>query len=388
MPMVMGAMRAPLRNFLASLAVLAIAGAARAQTALSDLQTFATDTDAYNVIAFNSATLDNEVIGSVAVGSGGLTVTSTIQVGATSQTGSNPNLYVAGGLTLNGNTIHVENPKAYLPGLSSQKKSWSWSSNTLTYTGSTSSEDGSVIVNGAGQSGNPITSGTTPANWSSLQSGLETVSSDLATVGNNPTSYGAVAGSVSVNGQQLVLSGGSAVPGDVVVFNLTADELSNDTYGGDSFTGIDLDFSTGIDYVIDVTGLTGSSYSLLSGVNFVGSSSSFASQTLWNLEASSSTSITIGSGSDIYGSVLAPEASVTENGAINGQVLADNFSDSDCGNSSEVESDNFSVVSLPESGAFAWAAVGLCGIGFGWRHRRRLRSYRPALAPLASSVSK
>lgn len=355
-------MRPRLVLLLTACGALIGAGAAHGQTALQDLSTFETYTDAYNLLAFGTADLNQEVTGSVAAEN--LDAGSNVQIaGNMSNADGDPNLYVANSVTLSSN-VQVQAPTVYLPGLSTSQ--WTWNgSDTLTNDTDSSAK---ITINGGGQSNNPITSGTTPANWSSLQSKEEAVSSDLLTVGGNPTRYGATAGTISVNGSGQLQFYSSATSG-VVVFNLNASLLSGDVYNGTTFNnGVYLDFNSGVDYVINVTNLSGGSYSLFSDSNFTGDPSAFAQYTLWNFAYSSSTTdITIGSGSDFYGSVLAPQDSITEDGAINGQVVATNFSDTDCNNSSELETDNFVVVSTPESGSFVFAALGLCGGAFAWR---------------------
>lgn len=364
-----------LHSVTAALAIAAAfaCGSARAQTEASELvNSFESDSDGYNLIAFGSASLSQDVQGGVAVGSGGLTIAQTTEVGSDASVGSNPTLYDQGGLTFSGgDQIQVEAPTAYLPGLN--QSDWTWTAPHTLTENETSYE---VLINGSGQSGNPITSGSAPANWSSMQSNLASVSSSLSAAASNPSSIGAIAGTISVSGQNLTFSASGATAGSVVVFDLDAADFSGGEYNGQAISGIDLDFSAGIDYVIDVTGISGSSLAFLSGLNFVGSSSSYASQTLWNFEDTGSTSIAIDSSSEFYGSILAPDVSVTGDTTLDGQVVSDDFVDGSGGDTFQVDAANFSPVNLPESGAFAWWAAGLCAAAVAFR-LRGLRS-RPS----------
>jgi choice-of-anchor A domain-containing protein len=184
-------------------------------------------------------------------------------------------------------------------------------------------------------------------------------------------------GTISVNSSNLVLTPNSTPATDAtVIFTLDASKLSGNSYNGQSISNIAINVPTDVNYVINVINL-GTNTTLFSGASF--NSGSNDNQLLWNFEGSGT--VNLGSGS-WYGSILAPSATVTNNGNTteNGQVVANAFTD----NNTELHYQGFTAVAVvvPEPMTFALWGVALCGAAI--VVRRKLVSSASAAAAIAS----
>jgi choice-of-anchor A domain-containing protein len=351
---------------IALVAIATVAG--RAQSLMQDLNTYYNDVNGYNLIAFGNVTLQNgpaDIQGGIAVG-GTLTVsTSNWQVGSQNTPGSDPSLYVAGGLSLSsGVTLSVTNGYASLPGLSTSQWTWNYvSGNNSTKTLTKGTETVSEVNSSSSQSTlNPINRTTNPSwNFSTLQTTYENLSTSLGDATAN--------GTIAVNGAQtLVFTPPASPPGDVAVFTLDASKLSGgDYYNGSYFTGIELNVPAGVNYVINVINVSSNQTLFGSNISFTGSST-YDDQVLWNFEGCSY-SFTVTDGSYFYGSILAPEANpIDDNSTIDGNVVTDGFID----NGVELHDDDSFVpvqILVPEASTYGWWALGLCGLGIAVRRR-------------------
>jgi choice-of-anchor A domain-containing protein len=340
-------------------AVLTV-GVGRAQTLIDDLDNFATDTSQYNLMAFGNVSLEgsSDTQGGIAVG-GSLTIGGSWTIASQSAPGSDPSLYLAGSsLSLSG-TSDVDNGYAAMHALSSRSWKWKSSQNELY---SSSNSGNSLTMNSGG--GDPINNTESPANWSSLQSDFETISTSLGSATAN--------GTISVSGQNLVFSPPSGMTSGIAVFTLDASQLSSGEYDGQRISNIQINVPSGIDYVINVINLANNQTLFGSGINF--NSGTNDDQLLWNFEGNAcgnGTTFTISDGGNFYGSILAPDATLTDSTTVDGQVVADNFTDTGV----ELHDTGFSPVQVlvPEAGTYAWWALGLCGAAVVLVRRRTAR---------------
>ena len=338
-----------LRLLLAAFAAGAAVPLARAvATSLAtELETFQTDVRNYNVISFGNSTFTNfgDTQGPLAIG-GNLTLDGGTVAAQPGNFGvdSDPTLYVAGQLTLSGET-QLDSGYASTPALDC---SWMWNASTKTLSDSSGSLD-STNAGSADAANNPIDN-PAPANWSwsTAASQLTTVSNALAGATSN--------GTISVSSQNLVLTAPTNPSTGVDVFTLNANDISGNTYNGQTFSNVQINVPTGVNYVINVINAAGTTI-FGSGVNV--NSGTNDSQVLWNIEGSGT--VTLGGGQFI-GSVLAPTATINNGGStiVTGQVVADSFNDNDA----ETHYQAFVVgsVVVPEPATFAWCALGLCGL--------------------------
>jgi choice-of-anchor A domain-containing protein len=256
---------------------------------------------------------------------------------------------------------------------------WTWNSSTKQLT--KGSDELTMNSSDARASTNPTANPIPPGwSWSAEQTEYDNISTSLAgmSVGSDTIS---VDGGGNLQFNTTVTSG-------VAVFDLDASLFCGNQYNGQTVNNVSINVPTGVNYVINVTGLT-QGEALFSGVNF--NSGTNDSSVLWNLEPTGGvTAVTIDNGGNLYGSVLAPTLNVTDDTTIDGQVVADSFTD----NGVELHDDTFTPeqVLVPESSAFALGALALCGVAVGRallvRRRAARAQPRAALVPLASSVSK
>lgn len=340
-------------------AVMAAQCFALGQTAAA-LSNFESSVEDYNLVSLNNVTLDNvgDTQGGLAVG-GSLTVTSTTYVATGPQavlpSSSNPTLYVAGGLTLDGNTLGINAGYAALPGLSSSNWTWGATQKQLVESGNGgtfSQSNGSGTNSGNNPIGNPI-----PANWN-----WSTIGSNLSADSTNLYNA-AVNGTISVSSGNLLFTPNSTpAAGSTVVFSITGAQLNSL-----SFSNVSINVPADVNYVINVVNAQGMTL-FGSGENF--NSGSNNGQILWNFYNTSGTggTVTLGSGSgSFYGSILSPTMAVNTNLTVNGQVAASSFSDS----GAELHFESFDAVAVvvPEPLTFALWGVGLCGAAVVIRRR-------------------
>jgi choice-of-anchor A domain-containing protein len=326
--------------------------AAHGQTLMQDMNTFSGDSGGYNLISFGAVGLQgsSDAQGALAV-EGGLTIGGSWTIASQTGAGSNPSLYVSGSLSLPSATVYIDNGYASTPGLTASQWTWSSSAYTLTNKSNTSEVLSQVNSSGSHKSTSPITNpGPSGWTWSTVQSTYSTLSTDLGNA--------AATGTISVSSGNLVLTPPSGQTSGVVVFDLDASELGSGTYDGQSLSNITIDVPTGLNYVINVVNLGCDTTLFGSGIDFNAGTND--DQLLWNFEGSPS-EVTIDSGGNFYGSILAPNTDIEDDTTIDGQVVAGSFTDTGV----ELHDDSFTPtqIMVPESHAFAWWALGLCGAG-------------------------
>lgn len=348
---------------LAALALGAISG--RAQTAALDLQQFATDSGNYNLVTTGNTTLGGAT-GSGATIGGGIAVGGTLAVSgskgwtiaSTAATGGSvPSLYLGGSgtsLTIaSGSPVTLSHGFAATPNLTSGNYTWNSGTHKLTPTAGGS---GALTT-----SGNGSTSPLSEAGYA-----MPSTSATLTTLSSTLDGLAATSGAtVAVSGGVLDFTQ-SAVTSGVAVFDLNAALLTGgNTYNGSSFTSISINVPSGVDYLINVLGLANNATLFASGVTFNAVTND--NQLLWNIYETSTVTETIAS-SGFYGSILAPDVSLTDTSVITGQVAAANFTDSGGANMNDL-----TFVVVPEPRTYALAAVALCGAA-AVLGRRRLRT--------------
>ena len=309
---------------LATLAALLSVVVAHAQTTLtSAVVQFDTLTQGYNLISLGNASFSNygDTQGALAV-AGNLTLQGAGQIAEHYSAGSKPSLYVSGQLNLDsGQQTRLKNGYAYLPSVSG---SWNGTDRVLT-TGSGGQFSTINSTHALAGTDPRNTLGSAPFSWSSLSSGLVSVSNTLASAAST--------GSISVSGQNLVFSANGQTSG-VVVFTLDANAFNGSLYdanGNGQFdqnnervSNVQINVPENVVFVINVKNFGGKT--LLGGIN--ANSGSGNERLLWNITPDSSGgAVTLGSGAAFYGSVLAPLVAVKngQNTAPNGQIVAASY---------------------------------------------------------------
>ncbi len=339
---------------LASLAL--VATSASAQTVASALYNFDTSVRDYNLVTLSTSattTLTNygdtqgglAIRGALTLNNGGAVAAQLGSIGSS----SDPSLYVGGKLTVTGNVMLNGGYASVNNAANSGSFTWDATDKQLIANGSWVNGNDLNITN-SGSSTNPLT-GAAPSNWN-----WTTLNSNLISDAN--TLAGATAnGTISVDGGQNLVFTPNSTPaaGSTVVFVLNANLLGSGTYGGASYDNISINVPDDVNYVIDVVNAGGKT--LFSGANF--NSGSNDTNLLWNIEGSGT--VALGTGNSFYGSILAPSATITNDGntTINGQVVASAFTDTN----TELHYDGFDAVTVvvPEPMTFALWGVGLCG---------------------------
>jgi len=355
--------------------------AVHAQTVASALYNYDTSVRNYNLITLSTTattTLSNygdtqgglAIRGALAVGNGGAVAA---QLGSIGSNGD-PSLYVGGALTVTGNVM-LNGGYASINS-SANSANYTWNASSLSLVSNANSSNDLNITN-SGSSTNPLT-GAAPSNWNwaTIQSNLVSDSNTLKNATANGTSV--INGTISVNSQNLVLTPNSTPATDAtVIFTLDASQLSGNSLNGQTFSNIQIDVPTDVNYVVNVINLGSGTTTLFSGANF--NSGSNDTNLLWNIEGSGT--VNLGSGS-FYGSVLAPTATITNNGntTINGQVVANAFTD----DNTELHYLGFDAVSVvvPEPTTFALWGVALCGAGILVRRKLVRSASGPGAAPV------
>lgn len=355
-------MRASLLTFLATGLALIGAPAARAQPANQAVVGFDALVRNYNLVSFGDAAFTNgygDTHGPLAV-QGNLTVHGgaiAAQPGLFGVT-SDPTLFVGGQLNLSG-TVDLNNGYASLnPALSG---SWDSVQRRLTTGGGVLS----TINSGASLAANDPRTNAGPAGWDWAATQADAISISQTLAGVTPS------GMVQMQGQTLTFNANGA--SGVTVFNLDASLLSGNSYNGQMFSGLQFNIASDALYVVNVTNLTDGQTLFGNGVNF--NYENGYERLLWNLLPSNSptTSIGLGNGGQFYGSILAPQVNLSNanNAAVNGQVVAANYSHS----SAELHYTGFDASGItfsavPEPSTYALGAVAICAAGALWRRRR------------------
>lgn len=357
---------------LSAQSAMALAGG---ESVASALYSFDTTVRNYNLLTLSTTvttTLNNygdtqggmAIRGALAVGNGGAVAAQLGSIGAS----GDPSLYVGGTLTVTGNVML--NGGYASVNSSANSANYTWNSGSLSLVSNANSGNDLNITN-SGSSTNPLT-GAAPSNWNwaTVQSNLTTASTALANATANGTTV--INGTISVNSQNLVLTPNSTPAVDsTVIFTLDASQLSGNSLNGQTFSNIQIDVPADVNYVVNVINLGSGTTTLFSGANF--NSGSNDTNLLWNLEGSGT--VALGTGNSFYGSILAPSATITNDGntTINGQVAANAFTD----DNTELHYLGFDAVSVvvPEPVTFALWGVALCGAGILVR-RQLVRSGR------------
>ncbi|HUB11752.1 MAG TPA: collagen-binding domain-containing protein [Acetobacteraceae bacterium] len=293
------------------------------------------------VLGSNRGTLSLSNGGSVFVGAAN-TAGITINNGSSASNSVFINGNNSGYLTLNsGGTVKVNGNAG----------SGTLNGGSLTYTGRTGSwnlNDGAKASKVASVSltapGNPL-----PAFASTFEQPLVALSNQLSVL--TPTS------TVLVNGDNLTLEAKPSANGIAVL------DLSTSQFQPNDSVSVALNGAKSLIVNLSVAGCSKNcSYTFPSSVNFQ-NTTSYADSVLWNLTDVSSLSFTNAFG----GSVLAPIASVTNTGPINGDLIALKFS-----GGGELHDYPFTgPLPTPEPSGLAVLAVGLIGADVVRRRRRR-----------------
>lgn len=358
-------MRASLLTlFAASLAFFGGA-VARAQPAAQAVVQFDALVRNYNLVSFGDASFTGgygDTHGPLAV-QGNLTLHGgavAVQPGLFG-VNSNPTLLVGGQLNLTG-TVDLNNGYASLN--PAQTGTWDAVQRRLTTGGGVLS----TINSSASAAANDPRTNAGPAgwDWASVQSSAVGISQTLA--GVTPT------GTVQMQGQTLTFNANGA--SGVTVFNLDASLLSGNYYNGQMFSGVQFNIASDALYVVNVTNLTNGQTLFGNGVNF--NYASGYERLLWNLLPTNNptTSIGLGNGGQFYGSVLAPQITLSNanNTAVNGQVVAGSYSHSGAElHYAGFDASGIIFSAVPEPSTYALGAVALCVAGAVWRRRRAAR---------------
>lgn len=363
------------------LACLMMAGAmtARAQVTVAQAVTdFENLTRGYNLVSFGNASFNNygDTHGGLAV-QGNLTLGGAGQIGQMQGSTNAPTLYVGGSLTLSsGQFTDLKSGYAYLPGTSG---TWDGGSDRFT-TGS-----GGVLYTGgsadAKATSNPQSTAANAAsfgwNWSSVSQSLIAASNALA---------GATAtGTISVSGQNLSFNAPNGQTSGVVIFNLDYNSFSGSIFdangdhvfdqNNERVSNVQVNVPSNLTYVINVLNASGGT--LFNGMNF--NSGTGTDRLLWNILPATSggspiaTTVSLGGGSNFYGSVLAPLVDLQNSGNVspNGQIVAASYTH----NNAELHETAFDTPvtfsAVPEPSTWGLIGLSACGLFYAWRERRR-----------------
>ncbi len=239
------------------------------------------------------------------------------------------------------------------------------------------SNAGTIVLNG----GSLVSSGNA-GNVTNINGGTKTTQSPLtltaptSTLGSFASTFQAPLTALSTQLNSVAANSKAAVSSGALTFNATPDssgiavfDVNTSLFSGTSSVLINLDGATSVIINVDVDDCIASSCAFSPGnLNFT-QGSGYASTVLWNFV--NATSIDLNS--EFVGSILAPFASVTNNNAIDGTLVALN----DVNSGGELHYH-------PYTGAFPGApapapepaTVGLFGLGLvalGALHRRRKR---------------
>ena len=339
-----------------------LSSSVRAQVADTDVAQFAQLVRNYNLVTFGDANLtfiNNDTQGPLAVG-GDLSVGGVplVNFGQFANS-SDPTLYVQGKLSVTNNTTAMlNNGYASLPGMAGQG---SWDSTQKRYT----TPSGGGILSTINAQTNPKAlfdprSNPVPASWN-----FATMKTNAVSISNSLAGLAAT-GTISVSNNALNFDAGSLT--GVVVFDLDASKLNGSLYDGQSFSRLDLNISSGTEYVVNITNASGKTI-FGNGINFnAPGGTAGASQLLWNVVNTGATdiSVTLGNGGQFYGSVLAPTVALANatNATLNGQIIADSITYSNA----ELHYTGFVAIPEPATAAFF---LGLVVIGFTVLIRRK-----------------
>ncbi len=273
---------------------------------------------------------------------------------------ADPTLYVAGQLSINQNAT-LESGYASINALSNLSWSWNGLDKRLLRDGSVfSTVNSSAPLAGVDPRVNP---GAADWDWAALQDGFVGISSVLA--GSDAS------GKIVITDQTLRFSALKPAAGGAIVFDLDADLLLGNTYGGAMFSNIQFDVPSGSAYVVNVRNAAGRT--LFGTGNF--NLGSGYERLLWNIVDETpgvSDDVRFGNGGQFFGAVLAPTFNVFNDlgTAINGQVVAGTFTHS----GAELHFTGFEYdYEVPEPGTYGALGAAAC-LGLVFLRRRRARS--------------
>ncbi len=354
---------------------LALSGIASAQVAVNNaVYAYEQAVRNYGLITFGDTTLSNygDTWAPLAVG-GNLTLNGSGSIAQKPElfgVTSDPTLYVAGQLNLNGDT-QLHSGYASTPNLvgnwsfSEQQSRLQSPSNGRLY--SANSPDPQADFD---PRNNP-----TPTNWdwANLENGLVAISQTLAAASDT--------GSLALQGQTLQFNANGITSG-VVVFTLDMDLFNGVLYdfNGDGIwdqnteriSQVKVDVPSDVTYVINVLNADGET--IFDGINFNEGANN--DQLLWNITSSSAEcledSVSLGGGARFYGSILAPEINLSNSGNVapEGQIVASSYNH----NGAELHFKDFDstvgFTPIPEPSTWGALTIGLAGLMI-WHQRRR-----------------
>ncbi len=194
-------------------------------------------------------------------------------------------------------------------------------------------------------------------NFNSVFNGISTESTTYAALTANSTTL--------LSGNLLTFNVGATLPttGGTAVFSVDAGTLGN---GGLSQYDLNLNGKSPASIIINVTGSGAYAFNRPGGANFVGNFTtlSWYQKTLWNFSGAG----TVSYGAGWKGSILAPDATVSSTGDLDGSLAAFNAS-----LQGEVHLPGWSgATSLPEPSTYAaGAAMAAMILASGYRRMRR-----------------
>jgi len=356
-----------LRQAVVALLLLSsVAVAATAATVGSALTQFDQSVRHYNLISFGSASFQQygDTEGGLAIG-GNLYLdggTIAAQPGKFALT-SDPTLYVAGRLTVN-DTAKLQSGYAAISAAANAGWSWDGQQNRLSAGQTVLSTVNTPDLRG--DTDPRLNTGPDNWNFSSLRSDLIGVSQTLGAASAN--------GLIVIDSQNLRFKAANANTHGAIVFDLDANLLVGNTYAGQMFSNVQFDVPEGDAFVVNVRNAAGRT--LFGAGNF--NSGTGYDRLLWNIvdrTPSTDETVRFGNGGQFYGAVLAPTWNVANDfgTAINGQVVADSFTD----RGAELHFTGFNFheefdSEVPEPGTYGLVGAAAC-VGIVLVHRRRRR---------------
>jgi choice-of-anchor A domain-containing protein len=170
----------------------------------------------------------------------------------------------------------------------------------------------------------------------------------------------------SLGGNNLTFTVGVGLPavGGTAVFNVDAATLGD---GGISQYNLDLNGKSPSSIIVNIIGTEGYSFSRPGGANFTGNftSSSWYQRILWNFTGAGAVSY----GAGWKGSILAPNASVTSTGDLDGSLAAYNAT-----LQGEVHLPNWTGAVVPEPSTYAAGGVIAMLAGSAWLRAQKRRN--------------
>jgi choice-of-anchor A domain-containing protein len=217
---------------------------------------------------------------------------------------------------------------------------------------------GTISLNEHGASVVPGSSSSLSTLATTLYNQVTTASSDFNALGNQTTLS---ANSISSGTITLGYSGGN---NGIAAYSISAATLMN---GGLQRLDLELGTATGVTVVINVTGLGSGGFSFPNTIGWTGDfTAQYASHIIWNFVGLSGDLVTQ---NEIYGSILAPGATLENGSAIDGSAWVQSINATGeihyADGNSIVQYSGFDPVaqSVPEPSSIVLAGLGVMGIG-------------------------